>query len=134
MPAFAGVAGNRVNGGAVGIAHHLKSVYRCQVALDTPAWVGTVTSVIQSFRNRRLRALWYRGEIAGVPDLVDRLRRRLAELDQATKPDDMNAPGFNFHRLQGKPVRYSVHVNGPWCVTFEWDGADAVRVDLEQYH
>jgi proteic killer suppression protein len=46
----------------------------------------------------------------------------------------MNAPGFNFHRLRGKPTRDTVHVNGPWCLTFEWDGEDALRVDLEQYH
>jgi proteic killer suppression protein len=46
----------------------------------------------------------------------------------------MNIPGFNFHRLQGQPVRYTVHVNGPWCLTFEWEGEDAVHVDLEQYH
>jgi toxin HigB-1 len=46
----------------------------------------------------------------------------------------MNAPGFSFHRLHGRPVRYSVHVNGPWCLTFEWDGTDAVGVDLENYH
>ncbi len=45
----------------------------------------------------------------------------------------MNFPGFNFHRLRGRPVRYTVHVNGPWCLTFAWDGEDAVRVDLEQY-
>ena len=29
---------------------------------------------------------------------------------------------------------YSAHVNGPWCVTFGWDGANAVDVDFEQYH
>jgi proteic killer suppression protein len=46
----------------------------------------------------------------------------------------MNAPGFNFHRLRGQPARYTVHVNGPWCLTFEWKGEDAVRVELEQYH
>ena len=46
----------------------------------------------------------------------------------------MNLPGFNFHKLRGKPTRYTVHVNGLWCVTFEWDSEDAVRVDLEQYH
>jgi plasmid maintenance system killer protein len=34
----------------------------------------------------------------------------------------------------GKPVRYSVHVNGPWCITFEFEGGDATRVDFEQYH
>jgi len=25
-------------------------------------------------------------------------------------------------------------VNGPWRITFEWEGEDALRVDLEQYH
>ena len=46
----------------------------------------------------------------------------------------MNIPGFNFHGLRGKPKRYSVHVNGPWCLIFGWDENDAVDVDLEQYH
>jgi len=91
--------------------------------------------MIRSFRNRALHALWHRGEAAGVrPDLVGRLQRRLDVLNQASKPADLNLPGFNFHRLRGRPVRYTVHVNGPWCLTFEWDGEDAVRIDLEQYH
>ncbi|CDZ56480.1 Hypothetical protein NGAL_HAMBI2566_10300 [Neorhizobium galegae bv. orientalis] len=47
----------------------------------------------------------------------------------------MNLPGFDFHALNGfDATRYTVHVNGPWCVTFEFDGRDAVRVDFEQYH
>jgi proteic killer suppression protein len=43
-------------------------------------------------------------------------------------------PGFDFHPLRGRPQRYSVHVNGPWCITFEFDGEGADRVDFEQYH
>jgi toxin HigB-1 len=27
-----------------------------------------------------------------------------------------------------------VHVNGPWCITFEFEDGDAIRVDFEQYH
>jgi proteic killer suppression protein len=46
----------------------------------------------------------------------------------------MDLPGFSFHRLRGKPVRYTVHINAPWGLTFAWDGDDAVRVSLEQYH
>jgi toxin HigB-1 len=47
----------------------------------------------------------------------------------------MNLPGFDFHALHGfKPTRYSVHVNGPWCITFEFADGDVLRVDLEQYH
>jgi transposase len=25
-------------------------------------------------------------------------------------------------------------VNGPWCLTFGWEGQDAIAVDLENYH
>jgi proteic killer suppression protein len=25
-------------------------------------------------------------------------------------------------------------VNGPWCITFEFENGDAYRVDFEQYH
>jgi proteic killer suppression protein len=68
------------------------------------------------------------------PDLVDRIRRRLGVLNQAGRLEDLNLPGFNFHRLRGRPQRYTIHVNGPWCITFEWIDGDAWRVDLEQYH
>jgi proteic killer suppression protein len=59
----------------------------------------------------------------------------LDALDAATRPSDVNLPGFDFHRLRGhRPSRYSVHVNGPWCITFEFEDGEARRVDLEQYH
>ena len=47
----------------------------------------------------------------------------------------MNLPGFDFHPLGGYvPTRYSVHVNGPWTITFGFEKGDATRVDFEQYH
>jgi len=47
----------------------------------------------------------------------------------------MNVPGFDFRSVKGlNPTRYSVHVNGAWCITFEFKGGDADRVDFEQYH
>ncbi len=35
-----------------------------------------------------------------------------------------------------KPFVYGLytHVHGPWCLTFEFEGTDAYRVDFEQYH
>jgi proteic killer suppression protein len=32
------------------------------------------------------------------------------------------------------PKRYSIHVNGPWCITFEREDSDSLKVNLEQYH
>jgi proteic killer suppression protein len=56
-------------------------------------------------------------------------------LDAAASPDAMNVPGYDFHALRGfQPRRYTVHVNGPWCITFEFQDGDALQVDFEQYH
>lgn len=91
--------------------------------------------MIRSIRHRGLARLFMEGDPSRVrPDLVDRVRRRLGVLNQADKIEDLNLPGFNFHRLRGRPQRYTIHVNGPWCITFEWIDGDAWRVDLEQYH
>ena len=63
-----------------------------------------------------------------------RILRRLDTLNAAVAPEDMNLPGFNYHQLEGKPERYSVSVNGPWRITFEFEDGDAIVVDYEQYH
>jgi proteic killer suppression protein len=56
-------------------------------------------------------------------------------LDVAATPEEMNIPGVDFHALRGfKPTRYWVQVNGPWCITFEFEEGDACREDFEQYH
>lgn len=91
--------------------------------------------MIKSFRHKGLVELFERGRSRRVrQDLQSRSLRRLDALDQAESLTDLNVPGFNFHGLAGKPKRYSIHVNGPWCITFEWDAGDAFKIDLEQYH
>lgn len=91
--------------------------------------------MIKSFRHKGLADLFRTGKSRGVsPDLQKRALRRLDRLNVAVVPAEMAIPGFDFHALKGKPQRYTVHVNGPWCVTFGWEGQDAVDVDLEQYH
>ena len=91
--------------------------------------------MIRSFRHRGLARYFNDADPSGVAaDLADRIRRRLLTLQTAIRPQDLDLPGFDFHPLKGKPKRYSVHVNGPWCITFEWVDGDAVRVDLENYH
>jgi proteic killer suppression protein len=91
--------------------------------------------VIRSFRHKGLKDLWETGKSPRVSaDLQKRVIRRLDALAAALKPEDMNIPGFDFHVLPGKPQHYSVHINGPWCITFGWGQTDAIAVDLEQYH
>ena len=71
----------------------------------------------------------------GAPGDRRRVLIRLDRLNVVATPEQMNLPGFDFHALKGfVPTRYSVHVNGPWCITFEWEGENAFRVNLENYH
>jgi proteic killer suppression protein len=66
---------------------------------------------------------------------VDTDNGRKTQINSYAMRSEMNVPGFNFHQLSGdRAGTYSVHVNGPWCITFMWDNDTAVRVDLEQYH
>jgi proteic killer suppression protein len=91
--------------------------------------------MIRSFRHKGLKELFLRGRSAKLsPALQMRCREALDMLDMAARAEDMNLPGYDFHGLHGIPKRYTVHVNGPWCVTFEFEEGDAWRVDLENYH
>jgi proteic killer suppression protein len=88
-----------------------------------------------SFKNRALRDFLETGASAKIaPALQKRISLRLDALDGATDLKQLDRPGLDFHPLHGKPRRYSIHVNGPWCITFEWEGGAARRVELEQYH
>lgn len=92
--------------------------------------------MIKAFRSKALCDFWAKGRSAKLDKrLAERVLRRLDRLNAASAPEEMNLPGFDFHVLRGhRPTRYTVHVNGPWFITFEFEGEDAYRVDLEQYH
>ena len=92
--------------------------------------------MIKSFMSKGLEELWNVDTTAKIDKkLHKRLLARLGLLESARMPEEMNVPGYNFHTLHGcRPTRYSVHINGPWCITFEFDDGDAYRVDFEQYH
>jgi toxin HigB-1 len=92
--------------------------------------------MIKSFKSKPLRAFWEKGDAFKIAvALRERINRRLDALDRAQAPEDMKIPGFDFHGLSGsRKGTYTVHVNGPFCITFRWDVTDAIDVDLENYH
>ena len=94
------------------------------------------SGVIRTFKSKPLADLWSTGRSAKIDQKMHRrILIRLDRLNVAASSSEMNVPGFNFHALRGfDPLRYSVHVNGPWCLTFEFNNGDAWRIDFEQYH
>jgi proteic killer suppression protein len=92
--------------------------------------------VIVSFLHLGLKELFETGKSAALPpELRKRCLNRLEILNAAKNLTSLNISGFNTHPLHGtKPLRYSMSVNGPWRITFQFDAPDASMVDLEQYH
>lgn len=92
--------------------------------------------MIRSFKHKGLAELWADGRTAKIDArLQARAIRRLDALDSAGRPEDLDLPGFDFHALRGfVPTRYALHVNGPWRITFAFEGGDAFAVDFENHH
>ena len=109
----------------------------CKLIVDNSQQIAYAANrMIRSFRSKPLAELWEKGRTSKInAKMHERILRRLDRLDAAAVPEEMNIPGLDFHALRGfKPMRYSVHVNGPWCITFEFEDGDACRVAFEQYH
>ncbi len=90
--------------------------------------------MIRNFKHRGLRELFRNGTTRRVKqDQQARILRRLDVLNQAESLNELNIPGFYFHKLQVKQVRYSIRVTGNWRITFGWE-EEPFDVDLEDYH
>lgn len=92
--------------------------------------------MIRSFRHRGIERFFRTGSKAGIqPKHVKKLQLQLFALDNARAPSDMNAPGWNLHRLFGSlEGHWAISVSGHWRLTFTFDGEDAILVDYQDYH
>jgi toxin HigB-1 len=98
-------------------------------------WNSATWSMVESFWHKGLKELFEKGRSAKIdPRLRQRCIDVLVALDAANSLEDLNLPGFNLHPLHTDPVRHSIHINGPWAITFEWHAQKAYRIDLDQYH
>jgi len=92
--------------------------------------------VIENFVHKGLEALFTKGSKAGIqPVHAARLKRQLAQLDQAALPRDLNVPGWKLHPLKAELAgHWAVWVSGNWRMSFKFDGLDACVVDYQDYH
>jgi len=92
--------------------------------------------VIKSIRHKALRHYWTRGDQRGLnPNWLTKIRRVLCVLDAASSAEDLDLPGYYFHRLSGKWAnRFSVRVSRNYRLTFGWEKDGPIDLDLEDYH
>ena len=92
--------------------------------------------MIKNFRHKGVEKFFRTGSKAGIqPAHSAKLARQLVLLNRATKPEEMNIPGWRLHPLSHDLAgHWSVWVSGNWRLTFAFEGKDAVLVDYQDYH
>jgi proteic killer suppression protein len=92
--------------------------------------------VIASFKHRGLKRLYEHDDRSGLSaGHVEKIKRVLARVDEASKVNDMALPGFELHPLKGKlKGRWAVSVSGNWRIVFRFENGNACDVDLVDYH
>jgi toxin HigB-1 len=89
-----------------------------------------------AFSPSRLKCLYEQDDRRELnPQHADKIARMLARLDEATRPQDLNLPGYRLHPLKGDLAGYwSIMVSGNRRIIFRFEGGNAIDVDLVDYH
>lgn len=92
--------------------------------------------MIRSFVHKGIEAFFRKGTKAGIQaGHAEKLRRQLAQLNQAQSAKDMNLPGWKLHPLKDDLAgHWAVSVNGNWRLTFRFEDGDAILVNYQDYH
>jgi proteic killer suppression protein len=92
--------------------------------------------MIKSFLHKGLERFFRSGSLSGIQaGHASRLGRQLSALDAASRPEDMNRPGWGLHPLRGTLTgHWSVSVNGNWRLTFKFENGDTILVNYQDYH
>ena len=92
--------------------------------------------MIGSFRHKGLKEFFETGRKRGIsPDLAARIARRLDVLHAAQELADIDAHGFNLHRLKGdRQSEWAISVSGNWRITFKFMKGEVLDINLEDYH
>jgi proteic killer suppression protein len=92
--------------------------------------------VIVGFRHKGLKRLFDRDDASGIrPDLLNKVRTILNQLNEARTIEDMRMTSFHLHPLKGDMKGlWSVTVRANWRIIFRFENGDAGDVELIDYH
>lgn len=97
-----------------------------------------INLVIRNIIHKGLNRFDQTGDTRGItPQQANRLSSRLEAMNIAESLDELDRPSWKLHELKGdREGTWSISVNGPWRLTFEWDAEtkDCCNVNYEQYH
>jgi toxin HigB-1 len=90
--------------------------------------------MIKTFSDKGLSELFETGSSRKIGSRYKaKALRCLDLLNNADSLNELQVPGFDFHRLHGKPTRYAMKVSANYRITFGWQKG-AIDVDIIDYH
>ena len=92
--------------------------------------------MIIGFRHKGLKKLLGKDDPSGIrPDVRDKVRTILAQLDEAATIGDMALTSLHLHPLKGDMKGFwSLTVKANWRIVFRFSGGNADDVELIDYH
>jgi len=93
--------------------------------------------MIRSFQDRDTERVFRRIRVPRLSREIQRAAlQRLLILDAADRLDDLRIPpGNRLEKLAGRRQgQYSIRINNQWRICFRWRGADALEVEITDYH
>ena len=88
-----------------------------------------VEDICLGIKSKKLRAL--------LPLELHRIAIKKIQIIRAAKSlnDIANFPGLKLEKLKGsRKSEYSIRINDQYRICFNWDGKDALNVNIEDYH
>ena len=93
--------------------------------------------MIKTFKDREAEKI-YKREVSGrLPTDIQRIAlRKLRMLDNAETLIDLRIPPSNrLEKLKGsREGQHSIRINDQWRICFIWQGNDAYKVEITDYH
>ena len=96
--------------------------------------------MIHSFGNKAAQEIWEEDKTKTLPrELWIRAKALLTVMHSTSTLDDLKIrgqpPNIRLHKLKGdRKNQWSVTIQLPWCITFEFKNGDFIDVKIENYH
>ena len=92
--------------------------------------------MIKTWQHKGLKKFYDTGNTSEIiSEHASRIMIILQLLDNVASPNQLNLPGFGFHKLRGKFKNfYAVTVRANWRIIFQFNGKDVILVNYLDYH
>lgn len=93
--------------------------------------------VIKTFKDDNTQKIYQREHSRKLPpDIQQVALRKLRMINNAISINDLRIPPANrLEKLGGdRAGQWSIRINDQWRICFEWQGSDALNVEIVDYH